>query len=134
MTDVGAEKPYKPIVWKSEDSMWRLLADGSKTWEGRRWDLSDERVYRLIAFRYADTPAVHYLAESTVQAISREAQKDMGVIPDEPYVSFLNKATGEYVTFEYKGVEFAPWAPGWGFILLGEKVVLDAKFFEEEVL
>jgi len=78
-----------------------MLADGSKPFDMRRWDLTDERISRLALGR---------LVESGTW------------MPTEGTVSFQNKATGELLTFEYVGVEFTEWAPGWGFILLGIRV------------
>ena len=123
----------EPIVFKSEDSMWQMLAEEgvtgipAKPFDMRRWDLSqpgDDRIYRLTAFKHAHAlaPAVHYLAESTVLAISRESQKDMDLIPEVPSITFLNKATGERLTRKYVGMEFTTWAPGWVFLILGERV------------
>jgi len=95
MTDKG------PIIFKCEDSLWQMLADGSKAFDMRRWDLSDDRISRLARGRLAGQD---------------EWQ------PDESTVSFNNKATGEILTFDYVGVEFTEWAPEWGFILLGARV------------
>lgn len=112
------ETPYKPIVFKSEDSLWRMLAERgvtgipAKTWELRRWDMSDERVYRL--------------SRGFTGGLGRRWK------PDEPYVSFYNKATGSIISFEYQGVEFVAWAPGWAFIMLGDRVELSPTFFEVE--
>ncbi len=42
-----------PIVFKTEDSLWQIMAqvnpDGRsvKPFDMRRWDLSDNRIYRL---------------------------------------------------------------------------------------
>jgi len=91
----------QPITFKTEESLWQMLADGTKTFDMRRWDLADDRIYRL-AWGHVE---------------GQEAW-----IPNESSVSFLNKATGELLTFEYVGVEFTEWAPGWAFILLGEKL------------
>jgi len=86
------------ILFKSEDSLWQMLRDGRKTWEARWWETSDERCYKLIwGTRH---PGGMW-------------------VPDVKEVSFVNKVTGEVLTFEYKGVECFPWAPAWGFIMLG---------------
>ena len=89
-----------PIIFKCEDSLWRMLADGSKPFDMRRWNLEDERISRLALG--------HVINEGSW-------------MPTEETVSFQNKATGELLTFEYAGVEFTKWAPGWGFILLGTR-------------
>jgi hypothetical protein len=91
-----------PIIFKCEDSMWQMLADGTKTWDARRNDLSDDRIYRLLWGKYHERPG---------------RKPSWG--PLEDYVTFLNKATGEMLTFRFLGVEFTDWAPGWMFIRLG---------------
>jgi len=92
------------IIFKSEDSIWRTLEDGSKKFDYRRYDLADERIYRLSWGR-------------------RDGWGDgLGIIWNEDFVSFLNKDTGEFLTFHYCGMEFVPWAPGWCFLLLGHRV------------
>ncbi|MFW6125507.1 MAG: hypothetical protein ACOC58_00215 [Chloroflexota bacterium] len=94
--------PKEPIVFKCEDSLWRILADGTKQWDARRWDLSDDRIYRL-AWGHLDDPPLG--AQPTW-------------FPREQFISFLNKATGEQLTFRLSRLEFADWAPGWVFIIL----------------
>ena len=80
------------IVFRTEDSLWQMLKDGRKRWDARQNDLTDDRIYKLHWMRAVKT------------------------------VSFLNKATGKLLTFEYKGMEFAPWAPGWCFLILGKAI------------
>ncbi|MDP2662692.1 MAG: hypothetical protein Q8R28_18390 [Dehalococcoidia bacterium] len=41
-------------------------------------------------------------------------------VPEVNQVAFLNKQSGQILTFEYKGMEFASWAPGWCFLILSE--------------
>ncbi len=94
----------EPIVFKCEDSLWQALSDGTKTWDARRHDISDDRIYRLSWGKFEEEPAggrqpAHYWVED--------------------FVSFENKATGEVLTFRYRGMEFVPWAPGWCFLRLG---------------
>ncbi|KKL67579.1 hypothetical protein LCGC14_2133530 [marine sediment metagenome] len=119
----------EPIVFKSEDSLWQMLAEEgvtgipAKPFDMRRWDMGqegDDRLYRLTAFQVEPVvaPAVHFLAESTLQAISRDPKSS----PEVPSITFLNKATGERLTRQYVGMEFPAWAPGWVFLLLGERV------------
>ncbi len=98
------------IIFKTEDSIWQTLADGTKTWDYRRYDLndlSDDRISRLsLGFWEKDSPPWRQPAWS----------------PDVSFVSFLNKATGEVLKFRYRGMEFVPWAPGWCFLQLGDLV------------
>ncbi len=96
----------KPIVFKCEDSMWQMLADGTKTWDARKDDMGDDRVYRL-----------HWKAWDP-QAVNINTRKPYST-PVEKNVSFLNKQTGETLTFRFDGLEFSYWAPGWMFIQLG---------------
>ena len=117
-----------PIVSKSEPALWDMMAqvnpDGrsAKPFDPRRWDLADERIYRL-GWGTLLAPDGSHAYPSTPGPMQRE-WKDKGYRwrPDEKEVSFLNKATGELLTFEYLGVEFTPWAPGWGFLLLGKRL------------
>lgn len=92
------------IVFKCEASLWDLMAtlnpdrrSALKSFDMRRWTLADSRCYRL---------------SWSTQVPER--------VYDEKQVSFLNKETAEVLTFEYEGLEFPTWAPGWGFILLGK--------------
>ena len=120
-----AENP--PIVFKSEPALWAMLAecnpDGRsvKPFDMRRWDLADERIYRLA---WGTAPNVNYPYDS-MKMENSEAQNlgyDESYTPDEKQVSFVNKATGALLTFEYLGVMFAYWAPGWGFLRLGKRL------------
>ena len=104
----------EPIVFKCEPSLWAMLARGEKTWDARRYDMKDDRIYRLAWGRR--------LATSLAEGCSPGESLKPDWRPDEPAVSFQNKATGEVLTFKYKGMEFTPWAVGWAFILLGERM------------
>lgn len=44
---------------------------------------------------------------------------------DEKAVSFIDKGTGEILTFAYVGMEFAAWAPGWCFLRLGAPMLAE---------
>ena len=119
------------IVFKSEPSLWDMLAecnpDGRsvKPFDMRRWDMADERIYRLAwgttkpmgKFLRSRNPPPRYprLPNQAFEYGSKWS-------PDEKEVSFVNKATGELLTFEYLGVEFMDWARGFGFILLGKRL------------
>lgn len=98
--------------------MWEMLRDGAKTWEARKWETGDDRCYRLSWGR-RKSGGRRVQAYSYAETESR--WRDYWA-PEEKEVSFLNKDTGEVLTFEYRGVEFLPWAPAWGFILLGELI------------
>ncbi|MDP2952268.1 MAG: hypothetical protein Q8O76_02990 [Chloroflexota bacterium] len=114
-----------PIVFKCEDSLWRMLQDGSKRFDMRRWDVSDERIYRL-AWGHWEERGPLTSPEAKGEALSRYFRELLAGrrvwVPVEKEVSFLNKATQEVLAFEYKGMEFAAWAPGWCFLLLGDPV------------
>jgi hypothetical protein len=92
------------IVFKTEDSLWQMLAHGTKAWDARYHDISDDRIYELSLGAW---------------------EKDMppgrqpAWWPSVSTISFLNKATGEVLKFRYRGMEFVPWAPGWCFLQLG---------------
>ena len=111
-----------PIVFKCEPSLWDMMVpvnpDGRsvKPFNMRRWAFSDDRILRLARGHIRDTSG-NFLAFRVGPPLGRSNWE-----PDEKEVSFLNKATGELLTFEYLGVEFTPWAPGWGFLILGKRL------------
>ena len=98
----------EPIVFNSEDTLWRMMADigvtglSGKPFDMRRWDMSDDRIYRLSM---------------------GQASPLAGWTPDVKQVSFLNKASGEVLTFEFKELVFEHWADGWCFLILGKCIV-----------
>jgi len=95
-----------PITFKVDSpGLWEMLLDGRKKWDARLWDMADDRCYRLSWFRVTNSERPPWAPHD----------------PEEPTVSFCNSTTGDVLTFRYLGVEFPPWAPGWGFILLGER-------------
>lgn len=111
----------EPIIFKCEDSLWQMMKGGEKTFDMRRWDIADERIYRL-SWHKATTPDA---SSRTMKDMAQEqhwVKYNTRWEPEECHVAFLNKVTGEILTFEYLGVEFAPWAPGWGFIILGKRI------------
>ena len=118
-----AEKPR--IVFKSEPSLWAMLAEcnpdgrSAKPFDMRRWDMADDRIYRLAWGTYLNRPKIlgPVLSPPRIYRFGEPTWT-----PDEKEVSFVNKATGELLTFEYLGVEFTEWAPGWGFLLLGKRL------------
>lgn len=93
----------EPIVFRCENSLWQMMATGEKSFDFRRWDISDDRIYRLAWGQRVKEPegGLSYWE------------------PKEPLVSFENKKTGEVLVFSYQGMEFTSWAPGWVFLLLG---------------
>jgi hypothetical protein len=116
-----------PIVFKSEPALWDMLAqvnpDGTsaRPFDFRRWDFSDERIYRL-AWGYYTRDIYRTGLEQATPKLHQAMRHGESWHPDEKEVSFVNKATGELLTFEYLGVEFADWAPGWGFLILGKRL------------
>lgn len=96
-----------PIVFKCEDSLWQMMAEEgvtgipAKPFDMRRHDMADDRIYRL--------------SMSTVDAAGTSR-------PDIEAITFLNVATRETMTRCYLGMEFVDWAPGWCFLLVGERV------------
>lgn len=95
------------IVFKCEDKMWQMLDEEgvtnipAKPFDMRRDDHDDNRIYRL--------KIGHRDAEGAWE-------------PDVPAVTFHNTATGATLTRRYLGMEFTDWAPGWCFLLLGQRV------------
>lgn len=35
------------ITFKTEDSLWQMMACGVKKWDARRYEMADDRIYRL---------------------------------------------------------------------------------------
>jgi hypothetical protein len=97
----------EPVVFKVEDTIWKVMQAGHKTWDARQVDLTDERFLRL--FR------CHWEGNSP----PRQGQT---YIPNEPYICFLNKDTGQTLQFRYRGVIQMNFAPGWCFFQLGNLV------------
>jgi len=97
----------EPVVFKSEDSLWKMLANGIKPWDARLFDISDERIRRLAAGHWEEHPP-HGRTPS--------------YFPDENFVCYLNKLTGQTIQFRFRGLKFVGWAPGWCFIQLGGRV------------
>jgi len=109
------------IVFKCEASLFEMVRRGEKQFDMRRYDLTDERIHALSWFG----PPVGY-TNALDKVNDRQLWQKVPDVPGEPlikHVSFKNKATGESITLRYKGMEFAPWAPGWCFLILGGLVV-----------
>ena len=93
-----------------------------KAFDMRRWDLADERIYRLSWGTLLSAERSYAFPDTPLPFKQEWVDKGYRTRPDEKHVSFLNKATGELLTFEYLGVQFESWAPGWGFLLLGKRL------------
>ena len=125
-----AAKP--PIGFKTEATLWAMLAEcnpdgrSAKPFDMRRWGMADERIYRLSWGQHVTSdegelgPRVQLRGPNFATDLA--SRRHWSWSPDEKEVSFVNKATGELLTFEYLGVEFTPWAPGWGFLILGKRL------------
>jgi len=97
------------IVFKVEDSVWQMMKEGRKTWDGRFHDISDERIYRLSWGQWEDPEF---------------PGRQPSYRPVEPFVNFLNKKTGQTLRFRFEGLKIPPWSPGWCFIMLGGRIAL----------
>jgi hypothetical protein len=94
----------EPVVFKSDDSLWLMLAKGIKTWDARRFDTSDPRIQRLTLGHWEQDPPP-----------GRRPSYEY----DERFVCFLNKLTGQTLQFRYRGFITPGWALGWCFLQLG---------------
>ena len=101
------------IIFNCEDSLWQMLRSGQRQWDMRWWDMADDRIYRLAWGHTQEGFHPRW-------------------IPDVKQVNFRNKATRELLSFDYKGVEFVPWAPGWGFLILGDSWVCTGPIREDD--
>lgn len=106
-----------PITFKCEASLWAMLESGERRFDMRRFDLDDNRIYRLVR---GTGPRGKLISVALLELPNRPGWM---WVPVEKQVSFLNKADGRLLAFEYLGMEFAPWAPGWCFLLLGRRIV-----------
>lgn len=83
-------------IWKSEASLWMMMIDGRKTWDGRIWNLMDPRCYHT---------------GSHPPGLRR------GVVA---YVGFLNVETDQLAVFELDYVDQAGRLPSpWVLMILG---------------
>lgn len=116
------------IEFKTEASLWRMLQDGTKTFDMRKWDLADDRIYALSWFVPLADAEHAFFAPPGYEPTRHQGHSTSvpagapGFKPEVDAVSFVNKETGELLAFEYLGVEFTNWAPGWGFLQLGKRV------------
>jgi len=112
-----------PPVFKSEHSLWLMLVSGEKTWEARRYDMTDDRINRLTWSRDVNgAPGNHIKGFKDVGPHLRLPEVPLqGHVPVETEVGFLDKQTGQHAFFEYKGMEFVAWEPGWCFLQLGKR-------------
>ncbi len=95
----------EPVVFESEDSLWQMMAKGMKTWDARLYDVTDERILRLIKGHW----------EKNTHALGLPSR----YLPDEIFVCFLNKLTDQTLQFRFRGLTQVRFAPGWCFIELG---------------
>lgn len=99
------EKAQEPVTFKVEDSIWQVMAEGKKTFDARQYDLADERIRRLITFRWID---------------GVEGRRQPYWMPAETFICFKNKKTGDVLKCRYVGYVgnwLVDWAPGWVFFI-----------------
>ncbi|MHB8084374.1 MAG: hypothetical protein ACYDHZ_00915 [Dehalococcoidia bacterium] len=97
------ESNTEPIFFKTEDSMWQLMAAGKKQWDARLYDLTDDRIYRLSFGSWVEPQFKGALPSYK---------------PTETSVRFINKLTGEVLQFRFHGLTFVRFAQGWCFMEL----------------
>ena len=124
-----------PIVFKCEDSLWQMLAEEgvtgipAKPFDMRRYDMADDRIYRLAWGQARRTHGVVSYAPPTEGRLQREPGQTLADVtlwePEVESIEFENKATGKILVRRYLGMEFTDWAPGWCFLVLGEGAALD---------
>lgn len=98
----------EPVVFKSDDGLWQMMAKGIKTWDARLYDLTDERILRLARGHWEK---------------SYKPGRQPSYLPDETFVCFLNKVTDQTLQFRFRRLTFVHFAPGWCFLELGGLVV-----------
>lgn len=95
------------VLFKTEDSLWRLMAKGHRYWDAQPHDVSDDRIVRLTRGHWVD----HQLPSG-----------NSSYVMDEAFVCFENESNSQVLQFRFRGLRYAGWASGWCFILLGELV------------
>lgn len=116
-----------PIVFKVEHSLWESLEDGTRSFDMRWWDIADDRIYAL-AWAVPDPKAERpFFTAVGYEPVRHQGAMAQGFKPEVERVSFRDKETDEVLTFQYRGVVFPDWAPGWGFLMLGDRVFEGAK-------
>ncbi|KKN54156.1 hypothetical protein LCGC14_0595050 [marine sediment metagenome] len=97
------------IGFKSERWFFDQLFAGRKTWDARLDDLTDDRIY-----------ALHFS-----HTRNAEPQQDVETIT---FTDTDHIGTRE-ITFRFDRLEYGHWAPGWCFLILGERVNTPADVF-----
>lgn len=97
----------EPVVFESEDSLWQMMAQGIKPWDAQLSVLTDERILRLTRGHWEQNPTPGRMPSYQ---------------PDEDFVCFENRLTGQVLQFKFRGLIYARFAPGWCFIQLGSLV------------
>jgi hypothetical protein len=121
------------IVFKCEASLWDMMAEEgvtgipAKPFDMRRYDMADDRIYRLSWGKGTVVFAVISYAppdgDGRVQREPRQTGQRVTVWePEVESITFENKDTGEKLTRRYLGMQFENWAPGWCFLLLGARL------------
>lgn len=96
------------ILFMVDEESYPLIFTGFKRWHAVKWDMRDDRMYRLgQGHTYHGQLPTHENRWS----------------PDVKQILIQHEETGEVLTLEFKGIEFTPWSPGWAFLILGD--VLD---------
>ena len=89
--------------FKSEHSLWLMMQDGSKRWDARKGNTSDDRIYAMSF------------------GLRRE---DGSWDSDVKEVTFVDKETDEQLTLKLIDYHQLDWAVGWIFMVL-EPFVFD---------
>ncbi len=119
------------IVFKCEPAMWAMMNEEgvtgipAKPFDMRRHDMADGRIYRLAWGKARKGVGVLHadVVQGRLAREPRQTPRDVTLWePEVQSITFLNKATDETVTRRYLGMEFTDWAPGFCFLLLGERV------------
>lgn len=121
------------IAFKCEDSMWQMMAEEgvtgipAKPFDMRRHDMTDDRIVRLSWGKARRVFGVVSFAPPDDDGRLRRNPDQSGHRltvwePEVESITFENKETGETLIRRYLGMQFEQWAPGWCFLLIGERV------------
>ncbi len=133
MEGQGEGKSQEPITFRCEASLWDMMVEEgvtgipAKPFDMRRYDRSDDRIERLSWGKGKRMYGViSYAPPDEDGRLRRKLDQTARHVtvwePEVASIGFENKATGETLTRRYVGMEFADWAPGWCFLILGARL------------
>ena len=117
---MNGEQGRTPVVWRSNPGTFAELKAGHRRFDVRRWDRGDWRCTDLLL----GNVSIDRLSGWGQQGPAIETLIELGIWkPLVPVVHFEHTETQTRIAFEYRGVLFPAYMPGYGVILLGKRIV-----------